>query len=257
LAEFLLTHKELLEADLVVVSDTPMLGHDLPSICYGLRGICYLQVEIQGPGHDLHSGSFGGAVPNPLNVLVELLAALHDQEGRITIPGFYDQVFPLTEEERQSLAALPFDEEEFQRTTGVPALDGEMGYTTLERVWGRPTLDVNGILGGFTGEGPKTVIPSLAMAKVSMRLVPDQRPDEIADLFEEYLESLCPPTVCMTMKRLHEGRPFLAPIDHPIFSAASRALEQAYGWPAGFIREGGSIPFVTTISEALDSLVCW
>lgn len=253
LAGFLSAHKDLLAADVVVISDTPMLGRGLPSICYGLRGICYLEIEIQGPSHDLHSGHFGGAVANPVNVLNDLLSSLRDPTtGRVTIPGFYDRVRPLTEEERKVLASLPFDEEEFRQTAGAPTLTGEAGYTTLERVWIRPTLDVNGILGGFTGKGSKTVIPSWAMAKVSMRLVPDQDPDEIADLFERHVKTLCPPTVHLTVQRLAGGRPFLAQIDHPIFSAARRALEQAFGRPPVFIREGGSIPFVTTIAETLN-----
>ena len=251
LGDFLTAHQDLLATDVVVISDTPMLGRGLPSICYGLRGICYFQVELRGPSHDLHSGSFGGAVANPVNVLNEILATLKGPAGRITVPGFYDRVVPLSDEERRTLAALPFNEEEFRQTAGVPALTGEADYTTLERVWARPTLDVNGILGGFIGEGAKTVIPSWSMAKVSMRLVPDQDPDEIARLFEKHVEDLCPSTVCLTVKRLHGGKPFLAPIDHPVFSAASRALEQAFGRPPVFIREGGSIPFVTTISEAL------
>lgn len=248
---FLQAERGRLSADLAIISDTPMLGRGLPSICYGLRGLCYLQLEIEGPSHDLHSGSFGGAVANPVNVLAEILAALKDPQGRITIPGFYDDVRPLSEEERQALASLPFDEEAFRRTAGVPALPGEAGYTTLERIWARPTLDLNGILGGFTGEGSKTIIPARAMAKVSMRLVPDQDPERIADRVEAHLRRLCPPSVRLTIKRMHGGKPFLAPLDHPALAAASRALEGAFGQRVCFIREGGSIPFVPTIAEAL------
>jgi acetylornithine deacetylase/succinyl-diaminopimelate desuccinylase-like protein len=251
LAQFLSEHKKLLQADMVVISDTPMLDRGIPSICYGLRGLTYMEVEVTGPSVDLHSGSFGGAVANPANVLCEIIAKLKDEKGRVTIPGFYDKVVPVSEDERRNLAALPFDEEAFLKLTGSPTFYGEEGYTTLERVWARPTLDVNGLVSGHTTEGAKTIIPSRALAKVSMRLVPNQDPDEIAKLFEKYVSEIAPPTVHVQARKLSAGPGFLASYDHPAFQAAIRALEKGFGKRAVFIREGGSIPFVGTIYEIL------
>lgn len=252
LESFLNEHRQLLQADVVVISDTPMLDRGVPSICYGLRGLTYMEIEVEGPTMDLHSGSFGGIVANPANVLCQIVAQLKDAEGRVTIPGFYDKVVPLSEDERARLAALPFDEQQYLALTGSPAPFGEPGYTTLERMWARPTLDVNGFVSGHTGEGSKTIIPSKALAKVSMRLVPHQDPDEIAEQFIAYVHAIAPPTVRVQVRKLSAGAGFLAPYDHPAFQAAIDALEQGFGTKAVFIREGGSIPFVNTIYEALN-----
>ncbi|MBI4551169.1 MAG: dipeptidase [Candidatus Latescibacteria bacterium] len=244
-------NQDRLRADVVLISDTTMFDYDQPSICYGLRGLVYMEIEVQGPSKDLHSGGFGGSVANPVQALAEILTALKDPDGRITIPGFYDDVQPLTPEERAALAALPFDEDAYRTRLGVSALAGETGYSTLERIWARPTLEVNGILGGFTGEGSKTIIPSRGMAKVSMRLVPDQTPDRIAALFEEHVTRLAPPTVTVTVKRHSSGKPVLTPTDQSAVQAAAHALERGFGKKPVFIREGGSIPVVATFREVL------
>lgn len=251
LEEFVAAHRDTLAADVVVVSDTDTFAPGLPSICYGLRGIAYFQIDVVGPTRDLHSGSYGGAVANPVEVLAKILAALKDEHGRIAIPGFYDDVRPITPEEKAEFDRLPFDEEEFRRETGAPALFGEEGYTTLERRWTRPTLDPNGIWGGFTGEGTKTVLPSRASAKVSCRLVPDQDPERISDLFESYVKSLCPPWATLTVTRMDGGKPSVTPLDHPATKAAARALEAGFGKRPVYTRAGGSIPIVATFQEVL------
>jgi acetylornithine deacetylase/succinyl-diaminopimelate desuccinylase-like protein len=240
-----------LVADVAVISDTNMFAPGLPSLTYGLRGLMYAQIDLQGPRSDLHSGSFGGAVANPILVLARLLAGLHDAQGRVAVPGFYDDVRPLSEAERQAYAQLPFDEEAFRRELGVDELAGEAGYTVLERLWARPTLDANGVWGGFQGEGAKTVLPARAGAKISARLVPDQDPARIADLVEAHLRATCPRGVRMTFTRLHGGKPVLTPLDHPAVQAAARALEIGFGRPPVFIREGGTIPVVATLDEVL------
>ncbi|HEX2172142.1 MAG TPA: dipeptidase [Dehalococcoidia bacterium] len=251
LTRFLLDNHDRLAADAVLISDTPMFRRGYPSICYGLRGLCYMEVHVRTSPVDLHSGSLGGVVANPANALAEIIAKLHDDQGRVTIPGFYDRVRPIAPAEREALAKLPFDEAEFLRTVGAPGLVGEAGFSTLERLWARPTLDVNGIWGGFSGEGTKTIIPATAAAKISMRLVADQDPEEIARLFEEYVPTLAPPGVTVTVRRHHGGRPFIAPVEHPAFQAADRALERAFGRAPVYIREGGSIPFVAEIADVL------
>ncbi len=238
-----------LAADFVCVSDTAMFGRGIPSLCVGLRGLAYVEVTVDGPALDLHSGTFGGGVRNPINVLAQMLASLHDAEGRITVPGFYDAVRPLSDTERREIASLPFDEKEWLRSTGAPATFGETGYSTLERVWARPTLDCCGITGGFQGEGAKTIIPARASAKVSCRLVPDQEPDDITRKLQEHFARLCPPGVRVRVENLHGGRPYLAPTDHPVFEIAKRAFTKAFGKPTVFMREGGSIPFVRTIAD--------
>jgi acetylornithine deacetylase/succinyl-diaminopimelate desuccinylase-like protein len=249
---FIAAHADRLAADLALVHDTTMFRKGLPSICYGIRGLVYFQVDVRGTRGDLHSGSFGGAVVNPINALAGMIAALKDAGGRITIPGFYDDVRPLSGAEREAIAALPFDEEAFRDRLGAPALFGEQGYTTLERVWARPTLDVNGLRGGWTGPGAKTVIAATAMAKLSLRLVPDQEPHKIAERFEAHLRRICPPSVHLTLTRIPGGaKPWLAPIDHPFIQAAARALERGFGAKPVFIREGGSIPVVATLTEVL------
>ncbi len=249
LDELMRQKQKELAADFVCVSDTAMFGRGIPSLCVGLRGLMYIEVHVEGPSQDLHSGSFGGGIMNPVNALAKMIARLHDDEGKILVPGFYDEVVALTPKEREEIAGLPFDENEWRKSTGAPAVFGEKGYTTLERVWTRPTLDCNGISGGFAGEGSKTIIPARAMAKVSCRLVPHQEPEQIADRVTAYLEKIAPPGVKVRVVRLHGGRPYLAPTDHPVFEVAKRAFSKAFGKPTVFIREGGSIPFVRTIAD--------
>jgi acetylornithine deacetylase/succinyl-diaminopimelate desuccinylase-like protein len=251
LDNFIRDHKNDLGADVVVISDSPMFARGVPSICYGLRGLVYFQIDLRGSGTDLHSGSFGGAVANPAFVLAQMLAHMKDRGGRIKIPGFYDDVVPLSEEERKAWATLPFNEKKYRKDFGVPKLAGETGYTTLERTWARPTFEVNGLLSGFTGEGAKTVLPAVAMAKVSMRLVPNQNPDKIAELFEAYLKEVAPATVELKITRMHGGKPWMTSYDNPYVQAAGRAIEKGFGRKPVFTREGGSIPVVSTFQEEL------
>ncbi|HSO35054.1 MAG TPA: dipeptidase [Labilithrix sp.] len=239
-----------LTADFVCVSDTAMFGRGIPSLCVGLRGLAILEVHVTGPKQDLHSGSFGGGVANPVNALARMIASLHDDSGKIAVAGFYDKVLALTEVERKEIAGLPFDEKEWLASTGSPSVVGEKGFSTLERVWARPTLDCNGISGGFAGEGSKTIIPARAMSKITCRLVPDQEPDEIAKLVGAHLEKVAPPGVAVKVVISPGGRPYLSPTDHPVFEIAKRAFAKAFGRPTVFIREGGSIPFVRTIADA-------
>ncbi len=239
-----------LTADFVCVSDTAMFGRGIPSLCVGLRGLAYVEVHVDGPSSDLHSGSFGGGVLNPVNALAKMIATLHDDDGRVAVPGFYDAVRPLGDGERREIASLPFDEKEWLRSTGAPATWGEKGYSTLERIWARPTLDCCGISGGFHGEGAKTIIPARASAKVSCRLVPDQEPDDIARKLAAHFKRVVPPGVRVRVDTLHGGRPYLAPTDHPVYEVAKRAFSKAFGKPTVFMREGGSIPFVRTIADA-------
>jgi acetylornithine deacetylase/succinyl-diaminopimelate desuccinylase-like protein len=248
---FVASHRDLLAADVGVISDTPMYDADHPSLCYGLRGLAYLQVEVEGPASDLHSGTWGGIVANPALALASMLARLKDDEGRVTVPGFYDAVRPLRDAERAALAALPLDPVRLAMDLGVSTLVGEAGYTPLERLWARPTLDVHGLWGGFSGQGAKTVIPSRAGAKLSCRLVPDQQPDTISTLVAEHLAQLAPAGVSVRVERLHGGRPVITPLGHPALRAAGRAIERGFGKPPSFIREGGSIPFVATLVEEL------
>ena len=247
--EFLRQNRERLRADALVVSDTAMLGKGVPSITYGLRGLNYYQLEITGPAQDLHSGVFGGAVPNPITILSETIAKLHDRNFRVAIPGFYDDVAALSREERKTLNSLPWKEKDFRKTVGAPALCGEKGFTIIEQLWTRPTLEVNGIWGGYTGEGAKTVIPSKAYAKLSTRLVPNQDPAKIAKLVERHTHKLLPKTVTHKFEVLSTGKPWVAPYTHPIFQKAIHALEKGFGKKAVFIREGGSIPLVTQIHD--------
>jgi acetylornithine deacetylase/succinyl-diaminopimelate desuccinylase-like protein len=248
---FIRQHKADLGADVVVISDSPMFARGVPSICYGLRGLVYFQLDLRGSATDLHSGSFGGAVANPAFVLAQVIAQLKDKGGRVRVPGFYDDVRPLQEEERQAWAALPFNEKKYRKDFGIPKLAGETGFSTLERTWARPTLEVNGLWSGFTGEGAKTVLPAVAMAKVSMRLVPDQDPDRIADLFEAYVKKITPGTVALTVTRMHGGKPWMTAYDNQYVQAAARAIERGFGRKPVFTREGGSIPVVSTFHEQL------
>src|SRR3984957_10957496 len=247
--DFVQKNRERLKADALVVSDTSMLAKGVPSITYGLRGLNYYQIELTGPAQDLHSGVFGGAVPNPITILAELIAKLHDKNFRVTVPGFYDDVAPVSRQERKALNSLPWKEKEFRKTVGAPALDGEKGFTIVERLWIRPTLDVNGIWGGYQGEGAKTVIPSKAYANLSTRLVPNQDPAKIAKLVERHIRKLLPKSVTCKFEVLSTGKPWVAPYSHPIFQKAIHALQSGFGKKAVFIREGGSIPFVTQMHD--------
>jgi acetylornithine deacetylase/succinyl-diaminopimelate desuccinylase-like protein len=248
---FVAAHRDLLAADVGVISDTPMYDAEHPSLCYGLRGLAYLQVDVEGPGSDLHSGTWGGIVANPALALATMLAQLKDDQGRVTTPGFYDAVRPLAADERAALAALPFDAARLAAELGTATLVGEEDYTPLERLWARPTLDVHGLWGGFSGEGAKTVIPARAGAKLSCRLVPDQDPAAVAALLATHLEQLAPPGVRVTVQVLHGGRPVVTPLEHPALQAAARAVERGFGTAPSFIREGGSIPFVATLVQEL------
>jgi acetylornithine deacetylase/succinyl-diaminopimelate desuccinylase-like protein len=239
----------LLDADVIVVSDTGMLATDQPALTYGLRGLLYTQIDVRGPARDLHSGSFGGAVQNPGNALAAIVAGLKDADGRITVPGFYDRVRPLGDAERAVLASVPFDEARFLGEAGAPSPFGEKGYSTLERIWLRPTCDVNGMSSGYTGEGAKTVLPSFASAKVSMRLVPDQDPEDLFPRFAEHVRRLAPPGVKVEVRDLHSAPSFLTAHDHPMLKAAIRALARAWAKPPAMIREGGSIPVMATFTE--------
>ncbi|MGA2667352.1 MAG: dipeptidase [Ignavibacteria bacterium] len=253
LEDFIDSHKDLLKADVVVISDTAMYDHEMPAICYALRGLCYMQVEVTGPNHDLHSGTYGGTVDNPINALSYIISKLKDRDGKILIDGFYDDVRVLSEMERKELARLPFEDKAFKIRLGVEELFGEQGYSTIERMWSRPTLDCNGIWGGFTGEGAKTVLPSKAYAKISMRLVPDQEPEKIAKLFEAYIKKITPKTVKIEVKGLHHGKPAITPMDSKWIKAAFKALKQAFGKDPVFIRNGGSIPIVETFQVQLQA----
>jgi len=251
LDDFVRSHKRELAADVVVISDSAMFARGVPSICYGLRGLVYFQIDLRGSSTDLHSGSFGGALANPAFVLAQMIAQMKDRGGRIKIPGFYDDVRPLEEVERTAWASLPFNEKKYKKDFGIPKLFGESEYSTLERTWARPTLEVNGLLSGFTGEGAKTVLPAVAMAKISMRLVPNQDPSKIADLFQAYVEKIAPKTVELKVTRMHGGKPWMTSYENPYVQAAGRAIEKGFGRQPIFTREGGSIPVVSTFQEEL------
>ena len=251
LGDFCRAHKEHLKCDLILVSDTSMIATDIPSITVGLRGICYWEVEVKGPNRDLHSGKFGGAVVNPLNALCQIIAKLQDEEGRITIPGFYDKVVPIDPKERQMMAEIPFDEEAFREDLGVPALGGEAGYTTTERKSARPPLDHCGIYGGYTGEGAKTILPSRAVAKVSSRLVADQDYKEIQKAFTKYVKEIAPEGVTVSVNEMESGAPYLFDINHPAYRVAEEAMEEAFGKKPLATRSGGSIPIISTLEEVL------
>lgn len=249
LDELMKAESHRLGADFVCVSDTAMFGRGIPSLCVGLRGIAYFDVTIRALTMDAHSGSFGGGVVNPANALARMISNLHDENGAVAIEGFYDKVRTLSESERKEIASLPFDEKAWLASIGARAVSGEKGYTTLERVWTRPTLDVNGLTSGWQGQGPKTVLPAFASAKISCRLVPDQDPKEIARLVEAHFQKHAPPGCRVEVDYLHGGHPYLAPTEHPVYDVAKRAFSRAFGQPTVFIREGGSIPFVRTIAD--------
>ena len=251
LDRWLEAERERLAADLAVISDTGFFDGNLPSITIALRGLMYAQIDVIGTAVDLHSGSYGGAVQNPANALAQIIAALKGPDGRIRIPGFYDDVLGLTEAERAAVAALPFDEEAYRTHLGLPALVGEVGFSTLERRGARPTLDVNGIWGGFQGEGAKTIIPAHAHAKVSSRLVANQDSQRVLEQFRAYVEEIAPPGVVVTVTDLGGGEPSLTPIDHPATQAAARALAATFGRDPVYIREGGSIPVCASFERIL------
>lgn len=251
LYDFCRRNKKLLRADIILVSDTSMLSLATPSITCGLRGLCYMEVEVTGPDRDLHSGLFGGAVANPANVLARLVAGLIDDEGRVTIPGFYDDVRELTPAERRAFNKAPFDAAEYKRSLKIGAVEGEADYTTLERTGIRPSLDVNGIWGGYTGEGTKTVIPSKATAKISMRLVPNQDFTKIAKLFEKHFRKAAPKSVRVDVRFLHGGMPYVAPTDMPAYKAAERAVGEVFGRKPLPYYSGGSIPIISGFESIL------
>lgn len=251
LGDFVKANKERLAADVVLISDTAMISLDTPSLETGLRGLSYLEVEVTGPNRDLHSGVYGGAVANPATILAKLIASLHDADNRIAIPGFYDDVVKLTEAEREALNAAPFDEETYKKDLGINALWGEKGYTTIERTGIRPTLEVNGIWGGYIGEGAKTVLPSKAHAKISMRLVPNQDSNKITQLFAKHFESLAPDYVKVKVTPHHGGQPAVTPTDSKAYKAAEKAIETAFGKKPIPTRGGGSIPIVSLFEKEL------
>lgn len=251
LGKWCVENKEMLKADIILVSDTSMIAADIPSITTGLRGLAYWQVEVTGPDRDLHSGLFGGAVANPINVLCSMIAGMTEENGRITIPGFYDDVLEVSAKERELLAGAPFDEEEYKKAIGVEELAGEKGYSPAERTGIRPSFDVCGIWGGYTGEGAKTVLPSKAFAKISTRLVPNQDHEKIAELFKQHFESIAPKSVKVEVTPLHGGPSYLCPIDIPAYKAAEKAFTEVYGKPPVPVRSGGSIPIISAFEEIL------
>jgi acetylornithine deacetylase/succinyl-diaminopimelate desuccinylase-like protein len=251
LGDFVRANTDRLRCDAVIISDSSMFAPGIPSILSSLRGLTYLEITVDGPAHDLHSGMYGGGVINPATALAHMLTTLHDDAGHVAIPGFYDAVRPWSPDVLDRMRELPFQEEVFRAETGAPALGGEAGYTTLERIWTRPTCEINGLLSGYTGEGAKTVLPARAMAKVSCRLVPDQDPHTIERLIEEHLARVARPGVRVTVKHLHGGRPWRADLEGPIFDAARRALAAAFRRETVIMGEGGSIPVVADFVDAL------
>lgn len=248
---FVKENKEKLKADIILISDTAIISLDHPSITTGLRGLSYVEVEVTGPNRDLHSGVYGGAVANPVNVLSKMIASLHDENGHVTIPGFYDRVVELSAADREAINKAPFNLDQYKKELGIDDIQGEKGYTTLERTGIRPTLDVNGIWGGYTGEGAKTVLPSKAYAKISMRLVPDQNNAEITELFTKHFTSIAPKSVKVKVTPLHGGQPAVTPTDSAAFKAASAAFEEVWGKKPIPTRDGGSIPIVALFKKEL------
>ena len=251
LEHFCKEHREMLQADVIIVSDTGMLGADTPSLTAGLRGLAYWEIEVTGPNHDLHSGHFGGAVANPINELCKLIASVTDNKGRITVPGFYDDVVPLTDEEREMIAAAPFDEEAYKKQLGIDAVHGEEGFRTLERNSCRPSFDVCGIWGGYTGEGAKTVLPSKAYAKLSSRLVANQDHEKISQMFVDYFTRIAPPYIKVKVTALHGGEAYLCPLNLDAYRAAEEAYKRAFGKRPLAVRSGGSIPIIPAFERIL------
>ncbi len=251
LGAFCEANKEMLKADIILVSDTGMIAEDIPSITTGLRGLSYWQVEVTGPNRDLHSGLFGGGVANPINVLSKMIASMTDEDNKVTMPGFYDDVLESSDKEREMLNKAPFSLEEYEKAIDVETVDGEAGYTTIERTGIRPSFDICGIWGGYTGEGAKTVLPSKAYAKVSTRLVPNQNNEKIAKMFEEYFVSIAPKSVKVKVESLHGGQAYVCPIDLPAYKAAEKAYEKIYDKVPVPTRSGGSIPIISTFEDIL------
>ena len=244
-------HKEMLKADIILVSDTGMIAQDIPSITTGLRGLAYMEVEVTGPSRDLHSGLFGGAVANPINILTKMIASLTDDDNKVTIPGFYDDVLIVPEDERFEMGKAPFDKEGYKKALDIKKLHGEKGYSTMERTGIRPSLDVNGIWGGYTGEGAKTVIASKAHAKISMRLVPDQDYHKISELFQKHFESIAPDSVKVKVEALHGGYAYVSPTDMIAYKAADKAYTDTFNKKPVPVRSGGSIPIISTFEKVL------
>ncbi len=255
LTKFISQQRDLLKCDAVLISDTSMYGPEIPTITYALRGLLYMEVEVTGPEKDLHSGSFGGGVANPINELSKIISKLHDKNGKVTIPNFYKDVQLISKAEKENFKRLKFSDKKFAKEVGVKFLSGEKGYSTLERLWTRPTLDCNGIVGGFTGEGAKTVLPSKASAKISMRLVPSQKPEKIAKDFAKYIKSLAPKSITVDVKMLHYGLPAVVPFGSKALNAGAAAASKAFGKKTVFTREGGSIPIVVDFMENLKAPV--
>ena len=251
LGDFLKNNADRLKADVVLVSDTAIISMDCPSLDVGLRGLSYLEVEVTGPNRDLHSGTYGGAVTNPINALCRMITSLKDENHRITIPGFYDDVVELSKAEREEMAKLPFDLEAYKRDLDIADVEGEAGYSTIERTGIRPTLDVNGIWGGYTGEGAKTVLPSKAYAKISMRLVPNQSSEKITELFVKHFTAIAPKSVKVKVTPHHGGEPVVTPTDSAAYRAASKALEESFGKAPVPTRTGGSIPIIALFEKIL------
>jgi len=251
LSEFIEEHQDLLACDFALNPDAGMIGAQIPTITYGLRGLAYFELRLVGPGHDLHSGLYGGTIHNPAQVLCELIAGMHDDQGRVTLPGFYDRVRPISDEERKEFSRLPVDDSIYLEQSGAPALYGESGYSPAERVGARPTLEINGLLSGFTGEGTKTVLPSKAMAKISMRLVPDQDPKEVHQQLLAYLDAHVPPTVTFELLQHSSGYPSITDTSIPSVQAIAAAMEETWGSKPVFRREGGSVPVTAMFKDTL------
>ncbi len=251
LGDFCEKHKDLLKADVILVSDTGMIAQDIPSITTGLRGLAYMEVTVTGPNRDLHSGLYGGAVANPINILTKMIASLQDEKNRITIPGFYDDVLEVPAGERKEMAKAPFNLDEYKKAIDIAEVYGEEGFSTMERTGIRPSLDVNGIWGGYTGEGAKTVIPSTAHAKISMRLVPDQDHHKIAELFQKHFESIAPKSVKVKVEALHGGYAYVSPTDMKAYQAADKAYTDTFSKKPVPVRSGGSIPIISTFEKIL------
>lgn len=251
LAKFVTTHKDLLKADVILISDTAMISLEHPSIDVGVRGLSYIQVEVTGPNRDLHSGVYGGAVANPITILAKMIASCHDENNHITIPGFYDDVVEATTAERKLMAAAPFDEKEYKADLGIKELWGEKGYTTNERTGIRPTLELNGIWGGYTGEGSKTVLPSRATAKISARLVPNQSSAKITEKLLKYFRDIAPAGVTVKAEEHHGGEPYMTPIDSKAYQSAAKAIKATFGKDPVPVRGGGSIPICSLFEKEL------
>lgn len=251
LEKFVKDNAELLKADIIVISDGSQFDKDRPAVTYGLRGVVSAEVKITGPDRDLHSGGFGGSVPNPINVLAGIIARMHDQDGKVLVDGFYDDVVPISDWERKQFAKLPFDKNEYLKKTGCKGLHGEKGYSVYEQLWARPTLDINGIMGGYQGEGGKTIIPSWALAKVTMRLVPDQKAEDILKKFDKYVHKICPDYVQCEVLIRGGAAAVVVPTEGPWLEAAARAIKTGFGIEPVFTKEGGSIPIVGTFKEVL------